>query len=193
MKRISDAILKGGHAAVLTIAIPMILSNIMVPLLGLVDAAVIGHLEHAGYLGGVALGGTLINVILWLFGFLRMATTGVAAQAYGANDKKKQIQILAQATTLAVFFAVIILILSKPLSHVILNFSDASHVIKRYAEHYFLIRIISCPAALINLVLMGWLLGHQQAQKAMWLLIFINSINIILDLVFVPGSKKQGL
>ncbi|MEC7838472.1 MAG: MATE family efflux transporter [Chlamydiota bacterium] len=88
-KYLSDLLNKNNHIEVMSIAIPMILSNITVPLLGLVDATVIGHLEHASYLGGVAIGGTMINVILWLFGFLRMATTGVTAQAYGAKDKKK--------------------------------------------------------------------------------------------------------
>ena len=90
---------------VLSIAIPMILSNITVPLLGLVDAAVIGHLEHAAYLGGVAIGGIMINVILWLFGFLRMATTRITAQAYGANDKKKQAQIFLQGITISIMFS----------------------------------------------------------------------------------------
>ena len=104
---------KNNHVAVLSIAIPMILSNITVPLLGLVDSAVIGHLEHASYLGGVALGGAMINVLLWLFGFLRMATTGIAAQAYGANDKKKQAQILLQGVIIAIMFSLIILTFFK--------------------------------------------------------------------------------
>lgn len=179
-------IINGNHGDVLSIAIPMILSNITVPLLGLVDAAVIGHLEHASYLGGVAVGGTMINVILWLFGFLRMATTGVAAQAYGANDKKKQVHILLQGVVIAITFSLIILAVSRPLSHIILGFSDASSAIKSYAEQYFLIRVIGCPAALINLVLMGWLLGRHQPKKTMWLLLVVNVTNIILDLIFVP-------
>ncbi len=71
------------HQQVLLLAVPMVLSNITIPLLGLVDAAVIGHLEHAWYLGGVALGSTMISVTFWLLGFLRMSTTGLAAQSYG--------------------------------------------------------------------------------------------------------------
>lgn len=181
--------IKGNHMGVLSIAVPMIISNITVPLLGLVDAAVIGHLEHAGYLGGVAIGGIMINVTLWLFGFLRMATTGITAQAYGANDREKQAKILLQGITIALIFSLIILIFSRSLSHIVLGFSDASSTIKNYAQHYFLIRVISCPAALINLVFMGWLLGNHQASKVMWLLIFINFMNIILDLIFVPGFK----
>lgn len=192
MKLAWRTFIKGNHGDVLSIAIPMILSNITVPLLGLVDAAVIGHLEHAGYLGGVAIGGIMTNVILWLFGFLRMATTGIAAHAYGSNNKKKQTKILLHGVTIALISSLIILILSKPLFHIILSFSDASSTIKTYAEQYFLIRVISCPAALINLVFMGWLLGNHQAQKVMRLLIFINLINIVLDLIFVP-SLKMGV
>lgn len=170
----------------LAIAIPMILSNITVPLLGLVDSAVIGHLEHSGHLGGVAIGGTMINLVLWLFGFLRMATTGVTAQAFGSKNKRKQIQVLLQALSMAILFSVIILAFSVPVSRLILNYSDASEFIKLHADHYFLIRIASCPAALINLVLMGWLLGNHRATKAMWLLIFTNLVNVFFDLIFVP-------
>lgn len=178
---------KSNHLAVLAIAIPMILSNITVPLLGIVDSAVIGHLENSGYLGGVAVGGTMINLILWLFGFLRMATTGITAQAFGSKNKRKQVQILLQALSMAILFSILILALSVPISHLILSYSDTSEVIKLYAGHYFLIRITSCPAALINLVIMGWLLGNHRAIKAMWLLIFTNLVNVILDLIFVPG------
>ena len=184
-----DLLNKNKHIDVLSIAIPMILSNITVPLLGLVDSAVIGHLEHASYLGGVAIGGIMVNVIVWLFGFLRMATTGVTAQAYGARDKKKQAQILLQGISIALVFSFLILAISRPLSPIVLNFSDASFAIKSYAKEYFFIRILSCPAALVNLVFMGWLLGNHQAKKAMWLLIFVNSMNIALDLIFVPGLK----
>lgn len=180
---------KPRHAEVLSIAIPMILSNITVPLLGLVDSLVIGHLEHSSYLGGVALGGTMISVILWLFGSLRMAMTGMGAQAYGANDKKKQVKILLQGAILAIVFSVMILMSRGLLSYVVLSFSDASHAIKKTAEQYFIIRITSCPAAFLNLVFMGWLLAEHQAQKVMKLLIFINLINIILDFIFVPGLK----
>lgn len=189
MKSLWSTFTNGNHSGVLSIAVPMILSNITVPLLGLVDAAVIGHLEHAGYLGGVAAGGIMINVVLWLFGFLRMATTGISAQAHGANNKKKQAKILLQAAILALLFSLIILLVSKPLAHLVLSFSEASTIIKTYAQHYFLIRVISCPAALINLVFMGWLLGAQQAHKVMRLLVLINLVNIVLDIIFVPGLK----
>ncbi|WP_063659939.1 MATE family efflux transporter DinF [Aliivibrio fischeri] len=182
------------HRQVLALAIPMVLSNITIPLLGLIDAAVIGHLEHAWYLGGVAVGGTMISVTFWLLGFLRMATTGLTAQAYGAENKNALSQTFSQGIFLALCFSFILLLFHQPLSQIIFSFSDASVEVKHYAEQYFSIRIWSAPAALSNLVIMGWLLGTQNARYPMWLVIITNSINIILDLLFVVGFhwKVEG-
>jgi Na+-driven multidrug efflux pump len=96
------------HWRVLSLALPMVISNITVPLLGLVDAAVIGHLEHAWYLGGVAVGSTMINVTFWLLGFLRMATTGFTAQAYGANDNRELAATFVRGVTLAGLLATLL-------------------------------------------------------------------------------------
>lgn len=182
------------HRRVLALAIPMVLSNITTPLLGLVDAAVIGHLDQAWYLGGVAVGGTMISVTFWLLGFLRMATTGLSAQAYGAEDKQLLSQTFSQGIFLALCFSFILLIFHQPLSYAIFSFSNAAPEVKMYAEQYFSIRIWSAPAALSNLVIMGWLLGTQNARYPMWLVIITNSINIVLDLLFVVGFnwKVEG-
>jgi len=180
---------KANNIDVLSIAIPMVISNITVPLLGLVDAAVIGHLPDPAYLGGVAIGGSILNIILWLFGFLRMATTGITAQAYGAVDNNKRARVLLQGIAISIVFSVAILLLSWPISQVVLSFSEASSTIKDFAKQYFLIRVLSCPAALINLVSLGWLLGSRQPKLVMRQLITTNLINIVLDLVFVPGLK----
>ncbi len=182
------------HRQVLALAIPMVLSNITIPLLGLIDAAVIGHLEHAWYLGGVAVGGTMISVTFWLLGFLRMATTGLSAQAYGAENKTMLSQTFSQGIFLALCFSVVLLLFHQPLSYAIFSFSNAAPEVKLYAEQYFSIRIWSAPAALSNLVIMGWLLGTQNARYPMWLVIITNSINIILDLLFVVGFnwKVEG-
>ncbi|WP_117236396.1 MATE family efflux transporter DinF [Vibrio maerlii] len=182
------------HKQVLLLAIPMVLSNITVPLLGLVDAAVIGHLEHAWYLGGVALGSTLISVSFWLLGFLRMSTTGLTAQAVGSEEKDKLARVLLQGLTMALLFAILFLLLQSPLSNLIFSFSDASDEVKFYAEQYFSIRIWSAPAALANYVLLGWLLGTQNAKAPMWMVIISNVTNILLDLLFVLGFgwKVEG-
>ncbi|MGF1680894.1 MATE family efflux transporter DinF [Photobacterium minamisatsumaniensis] len=182
------------HRQVFALALPMVLSNITVPLLGLVDAAVIGHLDYAWYLGGVAVGGTMINVTFWLLGFLRMATTGLSAQAYGASNKDAQATVFIQGIALAWLLALILIVFHQPVSQLIFQFSSASEEVKTYAEQYFSIRIWGAPAALANFVIMGWLLGTQNAKLPMWLLIITNVVNIALDILFVIGLgwKVQG-
>ncbi|GGP44254.1 MATE family efflux transporter [Shewanella saliphila] len=165
----------------------MILSNITIPLLGLVDTAVIGHLGQAYYLGGVALGSTIITLMIWLLGFLRMSTTGLVAQAYGADDKITQQQLLLQGCILALTLGFACVILQSPIVNFALSLSDASEQVMLYCRQYVDIRIWSLPFALVNLVLLGWLLGRQAPKAAMWQLIIANCANIILDVVFVIG------
>lgn len=171
----------------LMLALPMILSNVTIPLLGLVDTAVIGHLSHAYYLGGVALGSTIIALIFWLLGFLRMATTGLVAQAWGAGDEQRQFSILIQGVFVSLLLSCVILLLQSPILQVSLYLADASPEVMTYCREFFSIRIWSAPFALLNLVLLGYLLGRQQPKAAMWQLIIANSVNIILDILFVIG------
>ncbi|CCN50731.1 DNA-damage-inducible protein F (Multi antimicrobial extrusion protein) [Vibrio nigripulchritudo MADA3029] len=182
------------HRQVLWLAIPMVLSNITIPLLGLVDAAVIGHLEHAWYLGGVALGSTMISVAFWLLGFLRMATTGLTAQASGAKNGEELCRVLMQGLTMAGLFAFGFLLLHPWISDWVFTFSDASEQVKHYGQQYFAIRAWSAPAALANFVILGWLLGTQNAKAPMWIVIISNLTNIILDVIFVIGLgwKVEG-
>ncbi|MEF1312101.1 MATE family efflux transporter DinF [Vibrio mytili] len=182
------------HRQVLALAIPMVLSNITVPLLGLVDAAVIGHLEHAWYLGGVALGSTMISVTFWLLGFLRMSTTGLAAQSYGRDDGKQLALVFMQGTLMALLFALLFLIAHNPIADVIFTWSDASPEVKHYGMQYFSVRVWSAPAALLNFVLLGWLLGTQNSKAPMWMVIITNLINIAFDVLFVMGLgwKVEG-
>jgi len=182
------------HRQVLLLAIPMVLSNITVPLLGLVDAAVIGHLEHAWYLGGVALGSTMLSVTFWLLGFLRMSTTGLTAQAFGANDSQKLVRVFVQGSVMALGFAFVFLAVHRFIVEGIFSFSDASDQVKFYGKQYFLIRAWSAPAALMNFVLLGWLLGTQNSKAPMWMVIITNVTNIALDFLFVVGFdwKVQG-
>ncbi|WP_076413325.1 MATE family efflux transporter [Shewanella sp. UCD-KL12] len=178
---------KQKNRQLLALALPMILSNITVPLLGLVDTAVVGHLSNAYYLGGVAVGSTLITLILWMLGFLRMATTGLVAQSYGAGDTQAQYKLLLQAGSLAVILGLSAVILQLPILNLALSLTDASHEVQQYTREYFQIRIWSTPFALLNLALLGWLLGRQQPKAAMWQLIVANLANIALDLLFVLG------
>ncbi|QIR13238.1 MATE family efflux transporter DinF [Shewanella aestuarii] len=175
----------------MALALPMILSNITIPLLGLVDTAVIGHLGKAYYLGGVALGSTIITLMIWLLGFLRMSTTGLVAQAYGANDNHTQQQLLIQGISLALLLAFFAIVFQQPILSLALHLTEASEQVQMYCRQYVQIRIWSMPFALTNLVLLGWLLGRQAPKAAMWQLIIANIVNIILDLVFVLVFQWQ--
>lgn len=172
----------------------MVISNITVPLLGLVDAAVIGHLDHSWYLGGVALGGTMISVTFWLLGFLRMSTTGLTAQAYGGDKKEQLVLILMQGLLMALAFSVVFLLFHRLLVDVIFDLSSASDEVKHYGEVYFVIRAWSAPATLANFVILGWLLGSQNSKAPMWMVIAANVTNIALDFLFVVGLdwKVEG-
>ncbi|GLP95948.1 MATE family efflux transporter [Paraferrimonas sedimenticola] len=176
-----------NHKAVLALALPMILSNITSPLLGLVDTAVIGHMDQPYYLGGVAVGSMIITLIFWLMGFLRMATTGKVAQSFGANDSAAQIQLLAQGLMVALVIAFGILLLQWPIWQLAHWLAGASAEVSEQAQRYFEIRVWASPMALVNLVLMGWLLGRQKSKLAMYAVILTNCLNLTLDLWFVIG------
>ncbi|WP_193225497.1 MATE family efflux transporter [Pseudoalteromonas distincta] len=163
----------------------MILSNITVPLLGIVDTAVIGHLGSAHYLAGIALGSAVISILFWLAGFLRMSTTGLVAQAYGKNDLTQLAALLKRSLLLASAVAVLLIVLSPLIKHAIAYLSAANGDVLTQAYQYFSIRIFSAPAALCNLVLLGWMLGVHYGRGPFYLLLVTNIVNIVLDIYFV--------
>ncbi|MBH0069421.1 MATE family efflux transporter [Pseudoalteromonas sp. NZS100] len=163
----------------------MILSNITVPLLGIVDTAVIGHLGSAHYLAGIALGSAVISILFWLAGFLRMSTTGLVAQAYGKNDLTQLAALLKRSLLLASAVAVLLIVLSPLIKHAIAYLSAANNDVLNQAYQYFSIRIFSAPAALCNLVLLGWMLGVHYGRGPFYLLLVTNIVNIVLDIYFV--------
>jgi len=171
------------------LALPMILSNITVPLLGLVDTAVIGHLDSPTYLGGVAIGTTITSFLFMLLLFLRMSTTGLTAQAFGANDKQALARALMQPLLLAVSAGLLFIVLKQPITHLALGITGGSDDVLHQAALFMQIRWLSAPATLANLVLLGWLLGVQYARAPVILLVVGNLVNIVLDLWFVIGLK----
>lgn len=173
------------HKQLFILAIPMILSNITVPLLGLVDTAVIGHLDHAYYLGGSAVGSMIVMCITWLCGFLRMTTTGLAAQALGQDNENNNLLVLMRGLMVALVIGFVFILLQSPYINMALALSDGSEQVQFYAKQYSEIRIWGLPAALANLVLMGWLLGNHKVKAVMWIIIFTNVVNLVLDIVFV--------
>ncbi|MGI9280956.1 MAG: MATE family efflux transporter [Endozoicomonas sp.] len=166
---------------------PAILSNISVPLLGLVDAGVLGHLSSEVYLAGVAIGSTLFTLVFWAFGFLRMGTTGLVAQALGQNDHQETRQWLAQSILLALLIGFSLILVHRPLLDVALPFFNPAADVAEQARIYFTTRIFSAPAVLINYAIVGWLIGMHRPKGPLLILVLANLVNIILDLLFVLG------
>ncbi|MCZ7840017.1 MATE family efflux transporter DinF [Leclercia adecarboxylata] len=185
------SLLTASDKALWRLALPMIVSNISVPLLGLVDTAVIGHLDSPVYLGGVAIGATATSFLFMLLLFLRMSTTGLTAQAYGAKDPLRLARALVQPLILALGAGLLIVLLRTPLIDLALHIVGGSEDVLHQARHFLEIRWLSAPASLANLVLLGWLLGVQYARAPVILLVVGNLLNIVLDLWLVIGLKMN--
>jgi MATE family multidrug resistance protein len=177
------------------IAAPMMLSNISVPLVGMVDTAVTGHLDSAVYLGAVAIGATIFGVLYSGVNFLRMGTTGITAQRFGAGDNDGLKVALGQAVVVALVIAAILIALQLPIAALATNVLGPSPDVARFSNEYFYIRIWSAPATLANYALIGWFLGLQNARIPLYIVLTINLTNILLDLVFVYmlGMKVDGV
>ncbi|AXF66641.1 MULTISPECIES: MATE family efflux transporter DinF [unclassified Leclercia] len=185
------SLLTASDKALWRLALPMIVSNISVPLLGLVDTAVIGHLDSPVYLGGVAIGATATSFLFMLLLFLRMSTTGLTAQAYGAKDPLRLARALVQPLILALGAGLLIVLLRTPLIDLALHIVGGSEDVLHQARRFLEIRWLSAPASLANLVLLGWLLGVQYARAPVILLVVGNLLNIVLDLWLVIGLKMN--
>ena len=170
---------------ILQLAIPNIISNLSVPLLGAVDTAVIGHLDAVYYLGAIAVGSIIFDFIFWGFGFLRMGTTGLVAQAFGAHQTKETRIILARVLLVAFSLSILIILLQFPILKLSLLMVNASPEVEQYVQVYFSIWIFAAPATLALFGLNGWFLGMQNARFPMYVTILLNVLNIILNLVFV--------
>ncbi len=177
------------------IAAPMMLSNISVPLVGMVDTGVTGHLDSAVYLGAVAIGATIVGILYSGVNVLRMGTTGITAQRFGAGDNDGLKVALGQALVVAVAIAAILIVLQVPIAALAINVLGPDPDVAHFANQYFFIRIWSAPATLANYALIGWFLGLQNARVPLYIVLTINVINILLDLVFVYllGMKVDGV
>jgi len=182
-------ILSPQHQRIWAIAAPMMLSNLSVPLLGIVDTAVMGHLDHAYYIGAVAIGALIFSFVYWGFGFLRMGTTGLVAQAMGAGNHGEANAILMRAGIVALVLSILLLLLQPLIAWLSFSIIDTSTEVESHARLYFDIRIWSAPATLITYVIVGWFLGRQNAKVPLLITVLVNVVNIILDLVFVVGLE----
>ena len=180
---------------ILQIAIPSIISNITVPLLGLVDVTITGHLGNVAYIGAIAVGGMLFNMIYWIFGFLRMGTGGMTSQAYGSRNDNECRNILLRSLGISILLATILIMLQTLIVSIAFLFIDTSPEVKKYASEYFHICIWGAPAVLGLYSFTGWFLGMQNSRYPMYIAITQNVINIAASLFFVKemGMKIEGV
>ena len=173
---------------ILGLALPNIITNITVPLLGMVDMAIVGHLSGA-HVSAIVVGSSIFNLIYWNFGFLRMGTSGLTAQAFGAERWNESLKILIQACSIALLIALLIIALQWPLSEAakVVFRSDPSNgpEVMDLALTYFFVRVWAAPATLGLYSIKGWFIGMQDSKTPMWIAIALNCINIAASLIFV--------
>lgn len=186
---------KRPHYKIWAIAWPMMLSSMSVPLLGMVDTALLGHLETAQFLGAVAIGSNIIGLLYWSFGFLRMGTTALVAQALGAQSKGNAQQtdiVLFRALFISLILGTIIMLITPFFINDIVSLMQASETVSPLAERYIEIRCLSAPAVFITFSISGWLIGTQQAKRALALVLITNSLNIALDFLFIVTFEMNS-
>ncbi len=176
-----------GHRTVLAIALPIMAANVSEPLIGLVDTWVIGRLPQAYFIGAVALGAMIFSLVFWAFGFLRMGTGGLSAQAHGARDDPEVRAVLVRALMIGVAIGLALIALSPLIEYVSFALLQGSDEVESYARIYFQIRILSAPFALANYAFLGWFIGLGQARTAFMLQLVLNVSNMVFDVVLVLG------
>ena len=170
---------------ILQIAVPSIISNITVPLLGLIDVTIVGHLGAAAYIGAIAVGGMLFNIIYWIFGFLRMGTSGMTSQAYGKHDLDEVARLLLRSVGVGLLIAIILVTLQYPIRKLAFTFIQTTEEVERLATLYFRICIWGAPAMLGLYGFAGWFIGMQNSRFPMYIAITQNIVNIAASLCFV--------
>lgn len=188
---------QNNYKRIVKLAIPVILANASVPLLGLADTAAIGQTGAAADLGAIALASLIFNFVYWGFGFLRMGTTGFISQALGANDKNEVDAVFFRAVLLGLIIGLVLIILQKGIGELAIHLLNGSTEIKSLVRDYFYIRIWGAPATLITFTLLGTLIGGGWTKQLLLLQLFLNGLNVLLNLlcvlVFEMGVKGIAL
>jgi MATE family multidrug resistance protein len=173
----------------LFLAFPLILANITTPLLGLVDTAILGHMDATHYLAGASIGTLILTQLYWICGFLKMSITGLSAQAGRGNldvkEQQRRTKVLVQGVSFGLLLGLLFILLQTPILNAGLYFAQSSELLKESTEAYFSVRIWGAPAALANMALVGWLIGQQKTKSVLMLQVAVNFINIIFSLLFV--------
>jgi MATE family multidrug resistance protein len=183
--------LSAMNKRILALAIPSVVANVTTPLLGLVDAAITGHMGSAVYIGAISVGGIMFNMIYWLFSFLRAGTSGLAAQACGAHDRDAQSLVLSRSLLVALGVGLAMVLLQVPLRWLLMWFVGPDHITGSLASRYFSILIYGAPAVLATYAMSGWFLGMQNSRMLMMSSIAVNVTNIVVSLALVYGLGWQ--
>ena len=180
---------------ILGLAVPAVVSNVTVPLLGLVDVTIVGHLGDAAYIGAIAAGGMLFNVLFWIFGFLRMGTSGLTSQAYGRGDEREQARVLAQALATGLLLSTAVVAARHAIGDAAFRLLGTSPEVERHAERYFYICVWGVPAMLGMYAFNGWFVGMQNSRFPMWVSVGVAAVNTAcsLGLVLGFGMKVEGV
>ncbi|PKP05065.1 MAG: MATE family efflux transporter [Bacteroidetes bacterium HGW-Bacteroidetes-6] len=174
--------------ALLRLAIPNIIANLSIPLLSIADSAVLGHLPSTIHLAAVSLAGVVFNFILWSFNFLRMSTTGITAQSYGKQNKEAVSVVFYRSLLIALIISMVIVVARNAIANIGFGLMNPDFGLLNVAMQYFGIRIFAVPAAILNFVIVGWLLGVQDSRGAMIVVVFENVVNVGFNLWFVLGQ-----
>ena len=175
------------HRRVLSVAVPVVISNATVPILGAVDTGVVGQMGEAVPIGAVGIGAVILSAIYWIFGFLRMGTAGMTAQALGREDEAEVAALLMRALMIGAAAGLVFVALQVPLFWAAFQLAPASAEVESLARDYLRIRVLSAPAAIAIYGLTGWLVAHERTTALLILQLVMNGLNIVLDLVFVLG------
>ena len=187
---------KSLNREILRLSVPSILAGITVPLVGMVDTAVAGHLggDTAAQIGAISIGSMVLTLLYWTFGFLRTGTGGLTAQAFGREDPAEAGRIFLRGTGLALLAALAAIAFQWPFFKGVMLLTDATPEVKLLAERYFFIRIWAAPATMSLMTLRGWLVGMQNSVDSMWLDLIINAVNIVASILLAFGvGSWQGL
>ena len=183
----SQATTSGLNRDILRLAIPNIISNITVPLLGLVDMILMGHQDSVAYIGAIGLGGTIFSVLYSFFSFMRAGTTGFTAQAYGAHDESEISYSFYRSISIALMATILVLALQRPIEWISMKLLNGSDEVLQHTAQYFRVRIWAAPAVLCLYAFNGWYIGLQNTTIPMTIAILINVVNIALSILFVNG------
>lgn len=184
--------MKSLNSQILRLAIPSILANITIPLVGLVDTAIVGHIANATAIGGIAIGTMLFDLLYWNFGFLRVGTSGMTAQAYGRGDRVECARLLSQSVGIALIGATLIWLIQWLFVNIVLMLVPCSAEVATFAREYFCIRIWAAPATLSLMAFKGWFIGMQDTVSPMITDIVVNVVNMVVSYVCWQSIPQWG-